>query len=149
MASSSATLGRAPLYECLVAKDAELTAKFEREMVGDWPAEGVTKQLEDAVKLLGHCSEQMLAPPGALQKGAMYASELSKWANVMPRSQLLVIHTDELSLKPQAIMDSTFDFLGLPRIQIGNETRMCVDCRLIACRASKSGTRRACALIAG
>jgi len=39
-----------------------------------------------------------------------------------------VIHTDELSVagRAQRLMDETFDFLQLPRISIGNETRMCV-----------------------
>jgi len=118
----------APVYECLRAHDEELTAKFEPELLGDWPYNAShVKQLEKAVGLLGHCSEQMLSPPGALQKGAMYGAELEKWAAVIgSRSQIKVIHTDELSWRPQQLMDETFDFLGLQRIPIGNETRMCV-----------------------
>lgn len=62
------------MYECLRAHDEELTAKFEPELLGDWPYNAShVKQLEKAVGLLGHCSEQMLSPPGALQKGAMCA----------------------------------------------------------------------------
>lgn len=41
-------------------------------------------------------------------------------------SQLRVIHTDELSERPQAVMDATFGFLGLQTIDIGKDTRMCV-----------------------
>ena len=39
-----------------------------------------------------------------------------------------MIHTDELSdpRRAQEIMDETFEFLGLPKIPIGNQTRMCV-----------------------
>ena len=44
--------------------------------------------LEEATRLLGHCSEMMLAPPGCLTKGAMYAAELQKWTNVFPREQV-------------------------------------------------------------
>ena len=39
-----------------------------------------------------------------------------------------MIHTDELSdtRRAQSVMDDTFTFLGLAKISIGNETRMCV-----------------------
>mmetsp|Transcript_77207 Transcript_77207/g.153252 ORF Transcript_77207/g.153252 Transcript_77207/m.153252 type:complete len:143 (-) Transcript_77207:222-650(-) len=56
----------------------------------------------------------------------MYADELEKWANMFPREQLRVIHTDDLSQKPQKIMDDIFKFLHLSPIDIGRDTRMCV-----------------------
>ena len=62
----------------------------------------------------------------ALTKGASYAEELERWAAVFSRSQLRVIHTDELSdpRSAQRLMDDLFRFLGLPAIPIGNQTRM-------------------------
>ena len=70
-------------YDCLLQRDAELTARFYDELVGDWPPnEDDKRQLTDAIQLLGHCSEQMLTPPGALDKGSMYADELTKWTQV-------------------------------------------------------------------
>ena len=70
-------------YDCLLQKDAELTARFYDELVGDWPPnEDAKRKLKTAIQLLGHCSEEMLSPPGALVKGAMYADELTKWTQV-------------------------------------------------------------------
>ena len=122
--------GHAPragtILQCLVDIDAELPTKFVPELLGQWPNASEQAKLTAATKLLGHCSEMMLTPPGALAKGTMYASELEKWARLFRRDQLKVLHTDELSQRPQQLMDETFDFLSLQRIDIGNETRMCV-----------------------
>ena len=77
-------------YECLLQRDAELTARFYDELVGDWPPnEDDKRQLTDAIQLLGHCSEQMLTPPGALVKGSMYVDELTKWTQVGAKCQVL------------------------------------------------------------
>jgi len=119
----------APLYDCLREVDAGLADKFESELLGDWPSSAESGPFEDAVRLLGHCSEMMLFPPGALIKGSQYGEQLEEWARHFPREQLRVIHTDELSGqgRAQAVMDATFRFLGLPPIILpANETRMCV-----------------------
>ena len=67
---------------------------------------------------MGTCMSHLHAPVHALKRC------------VPPRlpapSQLRVIHTDELSERPQAVMDATFGFLGLQTIDIGKDTRMCV-----------------------
>ena len=120
--------GDAPMWQCLGEKDPGLTAMFASELLGEWPTAQEKGRLDAGVGLIGHCSEMMLFPPGALVKGATYAEELEEWAKVFPRSSLKVIHTDELSAytNAQRIMDDTFAFLGLPKISIGNETRMCV-----------------------
>jgi hypothetical protein len=117
-----------PLWQCLVRRDETLTHKFARELLGEWPAAAERKPLEAAISLVGHCTEMMLFPPGALTKGALYAEQLEEWAKFFPRAQLRVIHTDELTdpRRAQAVMDETFRFLGLRPITIGNETRMCV-----------------------
>ena len=52
-----------------------------------------------------------------------------RWGrSLFPREQLKVIHTDDLAdpRNSQRVMDATFDFLRLPRIKIGNDTRVCV-----------------------
>ena len=116
------------LWDCLRETDAPLVDKFRKELLREWPSAEEDKGLGPAIKLLGHCSEMMLFPPGALLKGATYAEELENWAKLYPRSQLKVIHTDELSdtRSAQRVMDETFRFLGLAPIDVGNETRMCV-----------------------
>ena len=117
------------LWDCLRDTDFELVGRFADELLGRWPLEDERVALDDAVRLLGHCSEMMLYPPGALVKGGQYAAELEEWAKLYPRSQLKVIHTDELSGQgmAQKIMDDTFRFLGLAPIDLpANETRMCV-----------------------
>ena len=127
LSGSSAGRASTPFYSCLKKRDSELTAKFEAELAGDWPRDhNHTEKLGDALKLLGWCSEQMLQPPNLLRRGAQYAEELEKWARVVSRSNMLVINTDELSSRPQAIMDETFTFIGLPPVRISNQTRMCV-----------------------
>ena len=42
-----------PLYNCLRQRDAPLVAKFESELLGDWPPANLRKQLEQAFSLLG------------------------------------------------------------------------------------------------
>ena len=116
------------LWRCMSEVDASLVSEYESELSGDWPVGEERKRLDEAVQSVGHCSEMMLFPPGALTKGASYAEELERWAEVYSRSQLRVIHTDELSdpRSAQRLMDDLFTFLGLPAIPIGNQTRMCV-----------------------
>ena len=116
----------APLYQCLVHKDRGLVERFHAELMREWPAPDQRGALADASKLLGHCSEMMLYPPGALQKGSLYAESLEEWAKLFPRSQLKVVHTDDMELHAQEIMDETFDFLSMQRINVGNDTRVCV-----------------------
>jgi len=118
----------AAMWDCLREHDASLARKHERELLGEWPSVSERPAIDGGVQLLGHCSEMMLFPPGALAKGATYAEELEKWASVFDRSQLKVLHTDELAdpRSAQRLMDETFAFLGLPAVPIGNETRMCV-----------------------
>ena len=118
----------APLWDCLRQMDADLMREYEPELLGDWPPLHEKSGLDQAVQLIGQCSEMMLFPPGALTKGSSYAEELERWAQLFPKDQMKVLHTDELAnpIRAQKIMDETFGFLGLHPISIGNETRMCV-----------------------
>ena len=59
----------APMWDCLRKTDASLARAYEDELTGRWPLDDERRQLDDAAQLLGHCSEMMLFPPGALTKG--------------------------------------------------------------------------------
>lgn len=78
------------LWDCMRARDAPLLRTYEDELLGSWPTAGERSKLNDAAQLLGHCSEMMLFPPGALTKGATYAEELERWGGLFPRRQLKV-----------------------------------------------------------
>ena len=88
-AASSGRSG-APLWDCLREHDAELTRSYEPELLGEWPLDADRRNLDSAAALLGHCSEMMLFPPGALTKGATYAEELEKWTALFPKASLKV-----------------------------------------------------------
>ena len=51
-----------PLYNCLRQRDAPLVAKFESELLGDWPPANLRKQLEQAFSLLGRAHPPPLPP---------------------------------------------------------------------------------------
>ncbi len=44
-----------------------------------------------------------------------YAEQLERWFAVLPRSQFLVLRFEDLAREPLAALNTTLDFLGLPR----------------------------------
>mgnify|MGYP002060606118 FL=1 len=75
---------------------------------------------------LAKAAEMMLSPPLMVEKSATYAHWLEEWARTFPRSQMLVVHTDDLTTQPQRVMGEVFDLLGLPHVDVGAKTRFCV-----------------------
>ncbi|KAL3911269.1 MAG: hypothetical protein SGPRY_008756 [Prymnesium sp.] len=113
------------MKRCLFAKDAELTSKFETELAGLVPSE-MREELKRVRRLVDKCSESMLSPESALNKGLSYAPELRQWARLFSPEQLKVIHTDDLASSAQRILNSTFKFLGLDPVDVGTDSRFCV-----------------------
>ena len=59
----------APLWDCLRQMDADLMREYEPELLGDWPPLHEKSGLDQAVQLIGQCSEMMLAPSWRFDKG--------------------------------------------------------------------------------
>lgn len=53
----------------------------------------------------------------------LYAKQLKTWFELFPRNQLLVISTEDLSLKPHKTLAEVFQFLNLPNYKIRNLER--------------------------
>ncbi|KAL1500608.1 hypothetical protein AB1Y20_013260 [Prymnesium parvum] len=113
------------LGRCILSKDPSLAIKFRSELAGQAPRHKVDS-LRAVERLVMRCSESMLTPESALAKGLAYSKELRAWAELFPRSQLLVIHTDDLASSAQRIMNATFSFLGLTPVDVGTQSRFCV-----------------------
>lgn len=124
--SPAATLNYSAFGRCLLTQDHDLILEYADELRGAWPVEPLKGAMSRAKHAVGSCSEMMMLPPAALQKSGSYAVELERWARIFPRSQIKVIVTDELTRGSQRIMNETFDFLQLPRMPIGNQSRFCV-----------------------
>ncbi len=69
-----------PFYDCLRGRDAELMARYRAELLGEWPSSAEEGELSEAIRLLNHCGEMMINPPGLLVKGFSYAAELRRCA---------------------------------------------------------------------
>ena len=109
---------------CLLRQDEELFLDFVDEIEGRSP-----EILSDSTlqwKAILKASEFMLDSKGFLLKSAVYATQLEKWFQVFPRSQVHIIHTDDLSTDPIRVVNGTFDFLGLPRVRVNSSHRICV-----------------------
>ena len=85
-------------------RDAELTGRWLAELAGEYPPAGPRELAMGSLAQVAPCSEFMLSPGSALEKGAQYAENLKRWYRLFPRAkeQLLVIHTDDLTRATQA-----------------------------------------------
>lgn len=114
------------LANCLAAQNKNLTKETLPELNEQYPTSADRRKIMRSSMPVMQCSEMMLMPPSMLTKGAMYSTELERWAHIFTNKQLLVIDTDDLTRKPQQQMNETFEFLGLPNVNVGAKTKFCV-----------------------
>jgi hypothetical protein len=67
-----------------------------------------------------HQTEVELSYGGGILSQSLYYYKLKRWLNIFPKSQLLILKSEDFFAHPGKSLEQVFDFLGLANMQYDN-----------------------------